>query len=112
MTGGSRRKAGKPQVSHKDVWIKLESSREFKEDVWLYQVQSKMAYQMWPKNLKAEFGGTRPAVVPDKSDPPKIAEFLLTMLLKPSYVASAIGDLREHLYRECRRVGRGRSALP
>ena len=44
-------------------------------------------------------------VAPDNHEPPWFADLLLTMLLRPSHVAAAIGDLREHFDRECRCLG-------
>jgi hypothetical protein len=42
-------------------------------------------------------------------DPRRFADFLLIMFLKPSHVASAIGDLKEHFDRDCRCLGRRRA---
>jgi hypothetical protein len=46
---------------------------------------------------------------PPATDPPSFADFLLVMLLKPSHVAAAIGDLREHFERECQCLGQRRA---
>jgi hypothetical protein len=43
------------------------------------------------------------------TDPRWFADFLLIMFLKPSHIASAIGDLREHFDRDCRYLGRRRA---
>jgi hypothetical protein len=43
------------------------------------------------------------------SEPPMLAEFLLTMLLKPSHVEAVTGDLNEHFTNERRKFGRDRA---
>jgi hypothetical protein len=42
-------------------------------------------------------------------DPPGIAEFLLTALLKPSQADALTGDLNEHFARDCEKSGRRRA---
>ena len=43
------------------------------------------------------------------SEPPWLAEFLLTMLLKPSHVDGVTGDLNERFASECRDLGQRRA---
>jgi hypothetical protein len=45
----------------------------------------------------------------DNLDPPKIAEFLLTALLKPSHADAVTGDLNEHFTRERNELSRDRA---
>jgi len=113
MTG---RKANKPHASG-EVWIKL-SLPEFKAG-WLqiphhgtreYQIHVVVSLlKRWRTNWRPEFEEARPALVPRKSEPPMWAEFLLTMLLKPSHVEAVTGDLNERFTDECEKFGRLRA---
>jgi hypothetical protein len=46
---------------------------------------------------------------PNKFDPPKIAEFLLTALATTRHAESAVGDLNERFTTECEKFGRTRA---
>jgi hypothetical protein len=46
---------------------------------------------------------------PNKLDPPKIAEFLLTMLASTARADAMVGDLNEHFARDCEKFGRARA---
>jgi hypothetical protein len=46
---------------------------------------------------------------PRRLDPPRLAEFLLTALLKGSHADAATGDLNERFADECEKLGRRRA---
>ncbi len=92
-------------VSHQDADHELvESVKRLTRDAW------KASDHLTPQIMKVAHHGiyTRFTTL-DNRDPPKLAEFLLTMLLKPSRVDAVTGDFKERFESDCRLLGQRRA---
>ena len=71
--------------------------------------QANFALKNWCEAKSKRAAGVADTTPPNKLDPPKIAEFLLTALSSPSRGEAMVGDLNECFAEEREKFGRDRA---